>query len=551
MDNKTLGIAIIVVVIIIIGAAYLMKGGEQPTTNQTGGGGAGNQTGGGTGGGGGGTQSGGGGAPQLKDTIVIGVTDRVTDLDPANAYDFYTWEVLNNIMSGLVKYEPGTDHIVGDLATNWTVSNDSTVWTFSLRHDAKFADGTPCTARDVVRSINRVMTIQGDPSWLVTEFVQNVTALDDYTVQFTLKKPVSYFLALLATPPYFPVHPDYPNDTIASDATYGGCGPYKIDSFQRDVELRLSANPYYYGNAPKTPHIIIRFFQDADSLELAFRNNEIDIAWRTLNPEQIQALQSDGYNVVEVPGSYIRYMVINVQMEPTNNVLVRKAIAAAVNRTDIAETVFLGTVDPLYSMVPMGLWSHIDVFQQVYGDANLDLARQYLAQAGYSETNKVHIELWYTPTHYGDTEYDLAQVLKQQLEATGMIDVTVQSTEWGQYVAQLRNGTMMVSLLGWYPDYIDPDDYLTPFLHSQANGWTGTGYSNPQVDQLLDQAATLADQNQRAQMYQQVQQILAEDVPFVPLIQGKLFIVVQDNVGGVTIGPTMLLPYYLLYATQG
>jgi peptide/nickel transport system substrate-binding protein len=489
---------------------------------------------------------------QFKDTLVIGVTDKVTDLDPANAYDFYTWEVLYNVMSGLVKYKPGTSEIVPDLATNWTVSDDGKVWTFKLRHDAKFADGTPCTAQDVVRSIKRVMTIQGDPSWLVTSFVQDVKAVDDYTVQFTLKKPVSYFLALLATPPYYPVSPQYPNDKIVSDATWGGCGPYMIQTWERDVQLVLKANPYYYGPKPKTETIVIKFYSDANSLELALRNHEIDIAWRTLNPEQIKNFQKNkDFKVIEVPGSFIRYVVINTKMNPTDNVLVRQALAAAIDRKDIADTVFLGMVDPLYSMVPMGLWSHIDIFKSKYGDGNIDMAKQLLAQAGYSEQNKLHITLWYTPTHYGDTEADLAQVLADQWEATGMIQVDIKSAEWSQYVSQLRNGTQMVSLLGWYPDYIDPDDYLTPFLHTGDNKWTGTGYSNPKVDQLLDQASVLTDLNQRTQLYEQVQQILAEDAPYIPLIQGKLFMVTTPNVGGVTLGPTMLLPYYLLYATTG
>ncbi|MBP1912408.1 ABC transporter substrate-binding protein [Thermococcus stetteri] len=110
-----------------------------------------------------GCTGGGGGGEEKASTIVIGVTDKVTDLDPANAYDFYTWEVLHNVMEGLVKYKPGTLEIEPALAESWEVNENSTVWTFHLRKDLKFADGTPLTAKDVVRSIERVMKIQGDP----------------------------------------------------------------------------------------------------------------------------------------------------------------------------------------------------------------------------------------------------------------------------------------------------------------------------------------------------------------------------------------------------
>ncbi|MFA4640257.1 ABC transporter substrate-binding protein [Pyrococcus kukulkanii] len=480
--------------------------------------------------------------------IVIGVTDKVTDLDPANAYDFYTWEVLNNIMEGLVKYKPGTLEIEPAIAERWEVNEDSTVWTFYLRKDVKFADGTPLTAKDVVRSIKRVMKINGDPAWLVTDFVKDVVAKDDYTVVFYLKQPTSYFLALLTTPPYFPVHPNYSDTQIESDATYGGAGPYRIVKWVRDEELVLEANPYYYGEKPKTKRIVIKFYRDASTMRLALQNGEIDIAWRTLRPSDIKSLkQSGNFNVIEVPGGFIRYICLNTKVDPTKNVKVRQALAAAIDRKEIAEKVFMGTVEPLYSLIPNGMWSHIDAFKEKYGDANIELSKKLLQEAGYSESNPLQITLWYTPTHYGDTEADLAQILKEQWERTGIIKVDIKSAEWGTYVDYARKGQMQVYLLGWYPDYLDPDDYTTPFLKSSANSWAGTGYANPTVDELLTKAQRLTDQNERAKLYEEVQRILAEDVPYIPLVQGKLYLVTQKNVKGVIIGPDMIFRYSTLY----
>ncbi|MCE4602155.1 MAG: ABC transporter substrate-binding protein [Desulfurococcales archaeon] len=481
-------------------------------------------------------------APAEK-VVVVGTTDKITELDPANAYDFFTWEVLSNVMAGLVTYDPDTGEIVGDLATEWKAEENGKVWIFKLRTDAKFADGTPCTANDVVRSIERVMQIQGDPSWLVTEFVEKVEAVDDYTVKFTLKQPTGYFLSVVATVPYFPVHPDYPQDKIVADATWGGCGPYMIKEWVRDQKLVLVPNPYYYGEKPKNDMVIIRFFSDANSMRLALENGEIDVAWRTLTPQDITNLEQKGYNVIEVPGLFIRYVVVKTDAGPTSDKLVRQALAAAIDRQEIAVRVFKGTVEPLYSMVPAGMWSHIEAFKTMYGDGNLELAKQLLAQAGYSEDNKLKVELWYTPTHYGDTEDELAAVLKEQWERTGMIEVEIKSSEWAQYVKQLGDGQFMLSLLGWYPDYLDPDNYLTPFLKSTANGWTGTGYANPTVDDLLTKAQVATDQAEREKYYVEVQQILAEDAPFIPLIQGKLYIVTQPDFKGLKVSPLMFLIY--------
>ena len=482
--------------------------------------------------------------PAQESVVVIGVTDKVTELDPASAYDFFTWEILSNVMAGLVTYDPETGEIVGDLAVSWEVREGGRIWVFTLRSDAKFADGTPCTAEDVVRSIKRVMTIQGDPSWLVTEFVEDVRAIDEYTVEFRLKQPVGYFLSVVATVPYFPVHPNYPDDQIAPDATWGGCGPYRIVEFKRDQYIILEPNPYYYGERPKNDRVIIKFYQNAQALRAALEAGEVDIAWRTLNPDDIKALEQAGYNVVEVPGLFIRYVVVKVDAPPTDRVEVRQALAVAIDRKELADVVFKGTMEPLHSMVPSGMWGHYPAFKEKFGEEpNLELAKQLLQQAGYSEENMLKVELWYTPTHYGDTEAQLAALIKEQWERTGMIQVELKSSEWATYVKQLGEGQFMLSLLGWYPDYLDPDNFLTPFLLSTANKWTGTGYFNQDVDELLKQAMTITDMDRRAELYKQVQELLAEDVPYIPLLQGKLYVVTSDKVTNLKISPLQFLIY--------
>ena len=523
--NKTTGwiIAIVIVVILII-AGVAVYFGTQPSSQPK---------------------------PVQKEQLVIGVTDKVSDIDPANAYDFYTWEVLNNIMNGLVTYKPGTTDIEPAIAASWDVNSNASVWTFHLRHDVKYPNGTVLKAQDVVWSIERVMRIKGDPSWLVTSFVKKVTAPDDFTVVFTLKHPTAYFLALLTDPPYFPVSRAYDPNHIQSDQTAGGAGPYYITKWVRDQELDLQANPYYYGPQPKIKKIIIKFYKDATTMRLALENGEINIAWRTLRPTDIKSLKEEGkYNVVEIPSSYIRYICMNTVKGPTKDVRVRQALAYAVDRQQIAERVFQGTVEPLYTLIPIGMWSHKDVFKEKYGASpNLNAAKQLLQEAGYSTTNKLKIDLWYTPSHYGDTEADLAQLLKQQWEATGMIEVNIKSAEWQTYLQYARTGSMEVYMFGWYPDYLDPDDYTTPFLSSvdNANGWAGTGYNSSQMNQILSEAQQLTNKTQREKLYIQAQELLAQDVPYIPIIQGKLYVVAQKDIGGIIIGPDMIFHYNYLY----
>ncbi len=527
MNKKTAIIITVVVIVVVIGAALGAYFATQPSSNKP------------------------SPSPSTPKQLVIGVTDKISDLDPSNAYDFYTWEVLNNIMNGLVTYKPGTTEIQPAIAASWDVNTNATVWTFHLRHDVKYPNGTVLKAQDVVWSIERVMRIKGDPSWLVTSFVKTVTAPDDFTVVFHLKHPTAYFLALLTDPPYFPVSRAYDPNHIQSDQTAGGPGPYYITKWVRDQELDLQANPYYYGPQPKIKKIVIKFYKDATTMRLALQNGEINIAWRTLRPTDIKSLKESGqYNVVEIPSSYIRYICMNTVKGPTKDVRVRQALAYAVDRQQIAERVFQGTVEPLYTLIPIGMWSHKDVFKEKYGASpNLNAAKQLLQEAGYSTSHKLEIDLWYTPSHYGDTEADLAQMLAQQWEATGMIKVNIKSAEWQTYLQYARTGSMEVYMFGWYPDYLDPDDYTTPFLSSvdNANGWAGTGYNNSEMNQILSEAQQLTNKAQRETLYIKAQELLAQDVPYIPIIQGKLYMVTDKDIGGVVIGPDMIFHYNLVY----
>jgi len=482
--------------------------------------------------------------------IVLGTTDKITVLDPAKTYDFYTWEILNNIGEGLLKYKPGTTEVELGIAESYEISADGLEYTFILRDGMKFTDGEPVDAAAVKYSVDRVMSLGLDPEWLVSAFVDRVEVVDTLVVKFVLKNAVSYFPSLVAfCPTYYPVSSkSYPVDETA-EPTVGQYGPYRIKRWIRDVELVLEANPDYYGAQPKTADFTVKFYKDAATLRLAVETGEIDIAWRTLKPMDLIDLQARGVlTVQEVPGPYIRYIVCRSNQAPFNITLLRRAVAAAIDRAKICDEVYKGTVAPLYSMIPMGMWSHIDAFKDEYGERNLDLAIQLLTEAGYSEENPFEFELWYTPTHYGDLEADVALVIKESLEETGMVRVTLRNAEWATYAAEyISAGVMPIFLLGWYPDYIDPDDYTTIFLHSEWSPDMGVFYSNPQMDEWLEEASIETDITKRTELYEKIQVLMAEEAPVIPFFQGNLFVVFWPNIRGTVIDPTLILRYYLIY----
>ena len=487
--------------------------------------------------------------PPPKNKIVVGTTDKITTLDPANAYDYLSCNVIMNVFDGLVRYKLGTTELEPGLAASWEISENGTVYTFHLREGVKFHDGSEFNATVVKWSIERVINLKGDPAFLLADIVDKVEVVDRYTVKITLKYPFSAFLSIMAFTVSFPVSmKSFPENEFSDVAI--GTGPFKVKEFKRDEYLILERNEEYWDPArkPKVKYVVIKFYASATALKQALEAGEIDIAYRTLLPIDIQSyIETNGTNfyILESVSPFIRYIVINTQTVPKE---VRQAIANAINRTEIVETVFLGQAIPLYSMVPIGMWSHIDAFEEKWGvGPNVTRVQELMAKLGYNETNKYKLDLWYTPTHYGDTEDDIAVLLEHQLEATGVFDVTLKYAEWSTYVDQIEKGVMPVFLLGWYPDYLDPDDYLYPFLYSAASPYLGAFYNNSEVDQLLEQARMSTDIDERTDLYEQVQMILAEDCPYIPMFQGKQYVVFKKGVGGVMLDPTQNFYYFTLY----
>ena len=492
--------------------------------------------------------------PEVK-TLVYGTTEKVTDLDPASAYDFHTWEIFQNIYQGLLSYPPGKTNLVPGLAVSYKANAASDQFTFKLRKGVKFTDGTPFNAKAVKWTIDRVMRLKGDPSWLVTDFVKSVDVIDDYTVRFNLTGPVAYFPSLVATVPYFPENPNvYPADKIIQNpeelngGKLVGLGPYKVVSFKRDEEVVLEANPDYYGEKPKIDRIVIRYFADATTMRLALEKGEIDLAYKTLNPSDIADLSKNPkFTTYKLSGPYIRYVCFETSESVFKDKRLREAFGALINRPEIMKKVFLNQNDPLYSMVPKGMIYHTDDFKTTLGDGNIALAEKLLKEAGYSASKPFAFDLWYTPSHYGDTEVNMAEVLKAQLEKTPLVKVNIKSAEWATYKDQWKHKQMPAYLLGWYPDYIDPDNYTAAFAGTSGSKGMGIYFSDPEWDALFKKEQTNTDSAVRKQVFEQLQKMWTDECPTVPIFQGNLYVFTKKNVKGVNIGPTLIFNYNAMY----
>ena len=496
--------------------------------------------------------------PPAKNTIIIGTTDRIASLDSGDAYSTRDWEILKNISEGLLRWKPGTTELEPGLATDMgKISDDGLTYTYTLRDGIKFGDGTALDATIYAKQLNRLLTI--GPSCpndvadsLAIPYVESITAPDAKTMVFKLKSAIAYFPQLLATGPYVASDPKtFPEDkcVLLPPAPIYGVGPWYISQYTQGEQIVFEPNPYYTGDLkPQVDQIIIRDFADPQTMALAVQNGEIDIAWRFLSPEQLTPLKSvSGLTVGTVAGGSIRYLIINHTMAPMDDPNVYKAVAYAVDRNEIADTVYGGNVSPLYSQIPPGFLGATEAFDPMYASPNLDKAKELLAASGYTASNPLKLEMWYPPEHYGASTAAWMEVVKKQLEATGVIQVTLQAQEWSTYVTALTGGeAYAVGVLGWFFDYPDSSNYIDPFVYNKGMGTNvspsaeGTDYGKPindkaaQLVDLLSKADTETDLAKRADLYKQAQEIYADLVVTLPLFFIAEHVVYRANISGTS-----------------
>ncbi len=499
-------------------------------------------------------------------TLVLGTTDSVESaLDPAQAYDYFGWEIIQNTGTTLVDIRPGSqagpDDITPALATSWTVSPDGLTWTFTLRQGVLFDDGaTEFNATHVKYSFERAIwgiNSSDGPQYNMdyAGIIGSIDVVSKYEVRFNLLVPFSPFLQLMTCQASSIVNPQYaPYDTIinytagnARASTTMDLGPYKLTEWVRtagkDDRMVLEANPYYWNasaGVPKTDKIIYEFYSDSTALRLAIEGGDIDIAYRQLSADDIVALQANtNLKVWEGTGAFIQYMIFQeaeiAGLTRLNDSRLRRAITAALNRTELVETVFINQAEPLYSMIPIGMTGHTEAFQ-VLGDANYTYTQSLLADLGYSATNKLGIEMWYESSGHYPSSAEQAALYKAQLEASGVISVTLKSADWPSYRLNRNDGIMQVFVYGWYPDYVDPDNYAflywAPWLNHH---YIEYGEHYEEMLTAYNDARNTTDAATRISLYAQLEDYAVQDCPVIPIYQSSAWAVSKLDVDGIVL----------------
>ncbi|MFC5215311.1 ABC transporter substrate-binding protein [Streptomyces coerulescens] len=463
-------------------------------------------------------------------TITVGTTDGVTSLDPAGAYDAGSWALFSNVFQSLLTFEPGGVTPVPDAARSCDFEGtDLTTYRCELREGLTFPSGRAMTGQDVKYSFDRIKRIKSDvgPAALL-DTLRSVSA-SGRTVTFHLSSPDATFPLKVATGAGAIVDSEkYPARALRSDNGVDGTGPYTLTGYAKDKQAALAPNRHYQGALSGIGRPVeLRYFGDGKALEKAWKDKRVDVATRTLPPEVLAGLNASDpdQRVSEADSSEIRNLYLNTRKaSPLHDVRVRQAMAWLIDREKLAATVYQGTVDPLYSLIPTGITGHTTSFFDAYPELSTAKARALLTGAGLP----VRFTYGYA-TGRGSGAEEAAEI-KRQLEATGLFKVTLKGYEWTDFQKRWASGELDAYAVGWVADFPDPDTYGGPLIGT--NGTMSTGYSDRAVDQLITASQQYADRSEATKDFRALQEAVARDVPVIPLWQAKEYVVSSEEVGG-------------------
>ncbi|MFF7371596.1 ABC transporter substrate-binding protein [Streptomyces tricolor] len=472
-------------------------------------------------------------------SVVVGMSDDVLATDPAAGYDPGSWLLFNNVFQSLLTFPKGATEPQPELAKQCGFTDTrAMVYKCELKDGLKFSNGDALTSADVKFSFDRMLKIN-DPAGPAIMFpmLDKVETPDAKTAVFHLKVPDATFPSKIASGAGSIVnHRQYDADALRTDHEAVGSGPYKLDSFDKDQAV-FSVNEHYTGAAkPRNSGVTLKFFHgDRTALRTSLLDGGIDIAYRGLTAADIadldQQADSKGVDVIEGSSAEVQHLVFNMKHPVAGKLGVRKAMAYLIDRDALIKDVYQGTATPLYSIIPAGIAGHNTAFFDTYGARpSRDKAAAALRADGI--TGKVKLTLWSTPSRYGPATDEELKAIAGQLNASGLFDADVQSIAFDQYEKDIAAGKYGVYVKGWVPDYPDADNFTAPFFGK--GNVLDNNYDNRTITKsIIPGTAAQSDRSATDKDFGKLQDIVADELPVLPVWQAKQYAVVRDGVYGL------------------
>ncbi|MBT53723.1 MAG: ABC transporter substrate-binding protein [Mameliella sp.] len=481
--------------------------------------------------------------------LIVGQIAEPKALDPAAVTAVNDFRILMNVYDGLVRYKDGTLEVEPALATDWTISEDGTEYTFTLRDGVKFHDGSDFNAEAVKFNFERMLNEDHPyhdtgpfPLSFFFSAVETVEAVDETTVKFTLNSPYAPFLSNLAYPTGLLVSPAAVEEHGAEfGRNPSGTGAFKFAEWRSNEAVVIEANADYWDGTPELQAVVFRPITDANTRTAEMLAGGIDLMVE-VPPVALSEFQGAEYSVHEQAGPHVWFLILNAKEGPFADKLVRQAANYAINKTALVDEVLEGTAAVAAGPTPPAFaWAYNEELEPYPYDP--EKAKELLAEAGVEGA-----ELTFYVTEGGSGMLDpvaMGTAIQADLEAVGF-DVKIETYEWNTFLGNVNpglEGKADMAEMAWMTN--DPD--TLPFLALRTEAWPDKGgfnsgyYSNPKVDELLEAARVATDQDERARLYKEMQVIVQEDAPWVFVANWKQNAVTSDKVEGFSLQPSFFL----------
>lgn len=504
-------------------------------------------------------------APVDGGTLTYGRGHDSVRLDPGHETDGESFKVMDNLYENLVAFADTTTRLVPELATRWEISPDGLTYTFHLRGGVRFHDGTPMNAAAVAFSFDRQRDMQpphpfhaiGGPytywqSMSMDDIVAGVTPADDSTVVIRLKRRNAPFLANLAMGFASIVSPTAVRKWGEDFATHPvGTGPFRFVEWVKDDHITLARNPDYWGAKAHLDQVVFRSIPENTVRYLALEEGSV-LGLDGLNTELAKRVAAAGkYLLVTQPGMNVAYLAMNEDKPPFDRVDVRRAFNYAIQKDAIVKNLYGGFGTPAVNPIPPSLWGYNGAVPAYpYDPAK---ARALLARAGFPHGFATELWAMNGPRPYMPDPLKIAEAIQADLKAIG-VDAAIKTVEWGTYLDAVQHGRHAVALFGWTGDNGDPDNFLYPLLDAESTRLPSQNiafYRGAAVHQLLVRAQVETDPAKRDTLYQQVQAIVHDDAPWVPIAHMTQLAAFNRRVNGFPMNPTGKIRFRSVWLAPG
>jgi peptide/nickel transport system substrate-binding protein len=471
------------------------------------------------------------GTPTPGGILKVGLQADPTALDPQKQSLTAIWHVIEHIYNGLTRVKPDLS-IEGALAESWDISDDGITYTFHLRPGVTFHDGTPLMASDVKFTFERLV----DPETASTSAadlasMESIEAPDDETVVMTLNAPDASLLATLSGGScvvYSQAFVEANNNDVSQVAM--GTGPFKFVEYVPNTRIVLEKNPDYWEEGlPYLDGLEMTIAADDTARTAAVVTGTVDfIEYAPLR--DVDTLQQDAsLTLTGDSNTNIRFIGLNLSREPFDNLQVRQAIALVVDRQAMLGPTVFGHGTPTEVLFPPDFWAAL---QQEVRPADVEAAKALMAEAGFADGFTTTITSWSQYSFLSNA----AVVLQEQLRQIG-IEAELNLVENATMIEQVYTTKEYDIAVTGDSAYVDPNTLVLPNFKTGESG-NFVNYSNPDVDTLIEQSIASTDQAERAELYQQIQQILLEDLPWINLFVANQYEAMKTNVKGYVHIPT-------------